>query len=132
MPVIEELDSFKNKPGELGNNARTIIRYCFSLSYTQLERKLDSLREKGSFAAGVKMPNGGVLKIVTEETVQAPQTPSLSTSSSFANLQSPSSPTVASAPSISIPLSDKVWYFFCNLKERFSGWLTNCIQMEIG
>jgi PhoH-like ATPase len=46
MPVIEELDSFKSKSGELGNNARTIIR------------KLDALRQINHLGHGAVMENG--------------------------------------------------------------------------
>jgi PhoH-like ATPase len=49
--VIEELDQFKKDSSELGRNARTIAR------------NLDALREKGGLADGVKMPNGGHLKV---------------------------------------------------------------------
>ncbi|MDH3349692.1 MAG: PIN domain-containing protein, partial [Desulfobulbaceae bacterium] len=55
MSVIEELDSFKSRNDELGRNARMVVR------------NLDLLRTKGSLGDGVKMENGGVLRIYTEK-----------------------------------------------------------------
>jgi PhoH-like ATPase len=52
MPVIEELDKFKKETNELGRNARGVIR------------RLDALREHGRLGDGVKMDNGGTLKII--------------------------------------------------------------------
>jgi PhoH-like ATPase len=52
MPVIEELDKFKRETNELGRNARGVIR------------RLDHLREHGRLGDGVKMDNGGTLKII--------------------------------------------------------------------
>jgi len=54
MSVIEELDKFKSRNDELGRNARKVIR------------NLDLLRTKGPLGKGVKMENGGLLKIYTE------------------------------------------------------------------
>jgi PhoH-like ATPase len=54
MTVIEELDSFKRHNDELGRSARQVIR------------KLDSLRASGSLKDGVRMENGGILKITVE------------------------------------------------------------------
>ncbi|MDH4319552.1 MAG: PIN domain-containing protein, partial [Desulfobulbaceae bacterium] len=54
MSVIEELDKFKSRNDELGRNARKVIR------------NLDLLRTKGPLGKGVKMENGGILKIYTE------------------------------------------------------------------
>ena len=51
MPVIEELDKFKKESSELGRNARGVIR------------RLDHFRERGRLGDGVKMDNGGLLKI---------------------------------------------------------------------
>ncbi|MDR3125090.1 MAG: PhoH family protein [Endomicrobium sp.] len=51
MIVIEELDSFKKLNDERGRNARLI------------SRKLDSLRVNGKLSDGVKIKNGGVIKI---------------------------------------------------------------------
>jgi len=56
MSVIEELDKFKSRNDELGRNARKVIR------------DLDHLREAGSLRIGVRMENGGILKIVLEKT----------------------------------------------------------------
>lgn len=49
--VIEEIDNFKNDMSELGRNAREVSRH------------IDSLREKGSLASGVKLPTSGILTI---------------------------------------------------------------------
>ncbi len=54
MTVIEELDSFKRHNDELGRSARHVIR------------QLDTLRSRGSLKDGVKMENGGILKISVE------------------------------------------------------------------
>lgn len=55
MTVIEELDKFKKNNDELGRNARNVIR------------TLDSLRTLGSLGGdGVKMENGGTLKITVD------------------------------------------------------------------
>ncbi len=51
IEVIEEIDRFKRESTELGQNARTV------------SRMLDSLRGEGSLSEGVKLPNGGHLKI---------------------------------------------------------------------
>ncbi len=51
IEVIEEIDRFKRESSELGQNARTV------------SRMLDSFRGPGSLSAGVKLPNGGKLKI---------------------------------------------------------------------
>jgi len=55
MTVIEELDNFKSHSDELGRNARRVVRH------------LDALRAKGRLGEGVKMDNGGVLRIITHE-----------------------------------------------------------------
>jgi len=49
--VIEEIDQFKKDISELGRNARQVSRY------------LDTYRERGNLGVGVKMDNGGVLKV---------------------------------------------------------------------
>ena len=54
MTVIEELDNFKRHNDELGRSARHVIR------------QIDQLRSKGSLKDGVKMENGGILRIVVE------------------------------------------------------------------
>ncbi len=51
MTVIEELDKFKKNNDELGRNARHVIR------------TLDKLRSLGSLGTGVRMDNGGTLRI---------------------------------------------------------------------
>ena len=51
--VLEELDNHKSRQDEVGRNAR------------QISRTLDDLRKIGSLAVGVKLPNGGTLRIVT-------------------------------------------------------------------
>ena len=56
--VIEEIDTFKKDLNELGRNARQVARY------------LDSFRAQGSLGDGVKLPNGGVLKVAfTKRTI---------------------------------------------------------------
>lgn len=52
IEVIEEIDRFKRESTELGQNARTV------------SRMLDGLRDKGFLNKGVKLPNGGKLRIV--------------------------------------------------------------------
>jgi PhoH-like ATPase len=51
IEVIEEIDHFKRESTELGQNARTV------------SRMLDGFRGEGSLSEGVKLPNGGRLKI---------------------------------------------------------------------
>jgi PhoH-like ATPase len=51
IEVIEEIDRFKRESTELGRNARTV------------SRMLDGFRGDGSLSEGVKLPNGGTLKI---------------------------------------------------------------------
>lgn len=48
---MEELDRIKNDDGERGMNARHVVRM------------LDKLRTEGSLTDGVKLPNGGNLRI---------------------------------------------------------------------
>ncbi|MDB6026706.1 MAG: PhoH family protein [Verrucomicrobiales bacterium] len=55
IEVIEEIDRFKRESSELGQNARAV------------SRTLDSLRGKGQLAKGVKLPNGGKLRIAFRE-----------------------------------------------------------------
>jgi PhoH-like ATPase len=52
IEVIEEIDRFKRESSELGQNARTV------------SRALDSLRGKGHLNNGVKLDNGGTLRII--------------------------------------------------------------------
>ena len=51
IEVIEEIDRFKRESTELGRNARTV------------SRMLDGFRGDGSLSEGVKLPNGGKLRI---------------------------------------------------------------------
>jgi PhoH-like ATPase len=52
IEVIEEIDRFKRESSELGQNARNV------------SRTLDSLRAKGHLNKGVKLDNGGTLRII--------------------------------------------------------------------
>ena len=52
IEVIEEIDRFKRESSELGQNARTV------------SRALDALRANGSLSKGVKLENGGKLRII--------------------------------------------------------------------
>ena len=52
IDVIEELDRFKRESNELGSNARTF------------SRTLDKLREKGKLNKGVRLENGGCLRVI--------------------------------------------------------------------
>jgi len=54
IEVIEEIDRFKRESSELGQNARSV------------SRSLDEFRQSGALSDGVKLPNGGRLKIVYE------------------------------------------------------------------
>ncbi|MBN1622416.1 MAG: PhoH family protein [Endomicrobiales bacterium] len=51
MAVIEELDGLKRSRDERGRSVRLVIR------------KLNELRAKGRFSEGIKLDNGGILKI---------------------------------------------------------------------
>jgi PhoH-like ATPase len=55
IEVIEEIDRFKRESSELGQNARTV------------SRMLDGFRGEGSLSAGVKLPNGGKLRITVQK-----------------------------------------------------------------
>src|ERR1700722_7647581 len=55
IEVIEEIDRFKRESSELGQNARAV------------SRSLDALRAKGHLNKGVKLENGGMLRIVFHE-----------------------------------------------------------------
>jgi PhoH-like ATPase len=55
IEVIEEIDRFKRESSELGQNARTV------------SRTLDALRAKGHLNKGVKLENGGTLRIIFHE-----------------------------------------------------------------
>ena len=52
IDVIEEIDRFKRESTELGQNARTV------------SRMLDGFRGAGRLSEGVKLPNGGQLRII--------------------------------------------------------------------
>ena len=51
MVVLEELDHFKKAEGEIGANARRVIRY------------LEQLRQKGDLIKGVSLENSGKLRV---------------------------------------------------------------------
>jgi len=53
LPVLEELDNLKKHSGGLGKFAREVIR------------ELDNLRNKGKLSEGIKLENGGTLKVMT-------------------------------------------------------------------
>jgi PhoH-like ATPase len=55
IEVIEEIDRFKRDSSERGQNARAV------------SRALDKLRSSGSLSEGVKLANGGKLRIVFRE-----------------------------------------------------------------
>jgi PhoH-like ATPase len=55
IEVIEEIDRFKRESTELGQNARTV------------SRALDGLRAQGSLSEGVKLENGGCLRIIFQK-----------------------------------------------------------------
>jgi PhoH-like ATPase len=55
IEVIEEIDRFKRESSELGQNARAV------------SRMLDAFRTEGRLSEGVKLPNGGRLKIVFQK-----------------------------------------------------------------
>ena len=52
IEVIEEIDRFKRESSDLGQNARNV------------SRSLDALRGKGRLNKGVKLDNGGILRII--------------------------------------------------------------------
>jgi len=54
IEVIEEIDRFKRESTELGQHARTV------------SRMLDGFRAGGRLSEGVKLPNGGRLKVLYE------------------------------------------------------------------
>ncbi|MGP8201591.1 MAG: PhoH family protein [Limisphaerales bacterium] len=55
IEVLEEIDRFKRESSELGQNARAV------------SRTLDALRAKGHLNKGVKLENGGLLRIIFQE-----------------------------------------------------------------
>jgi PhoH-like ATPase len=60
IEVIEEIDRFKRASSELGQNARTV------------SRNLDALRQKGHLNKGVKLDNGGRLRILVHDQSDGP------------------------------------------------------------
>lgn len=54
ITAIEELDRFKKESTERGRNARAVIR------------KLDEVRKTGKLSDGIKLSNGGILKIIVQ------------------------------------------------------------------
>lgn len=53
LPVLEELDTFKSKPGELGANARKVAHY------------LDDARKRGKLSEGVSIgEDGGTISVI--------------------------------------------------------------------
>jgi PhoH-like ATPase len=58
IEVIEEIDRFKRESTELGQNARSV------------SRMLDGFRGEGRLSEGVRLPNGGKLKIVFQKNGQ--------------------------------------------------------------
>ncbi|BBJ27170.1 PhoH family protein [Athalassotoga saccharophila] len=62
LPVIEEIDKLKGRPGEIGMSAR------------QVARELDNLRKNGKLFKGVKIDGGGTLKVeVIEDFKEMPR-----------------------------------------------------------
>ncbi|MCB9728928.1 MAG: PhoH family protein, partial [Deltaproteobacteria bacterium] len=53
--VIEEVDTFKKDPTELGRNAREIAR------------RIDAMRTNGSLTEGVPLPDAGLLRVVVSD-----------------------------------------------------------------
>ncbi|MDD2774287.1 MAG: PhoH family protein [Elusimicrobiales bacterium] len=60
IAVIEELDGFKSHGDELGKNARLT------------SRRLDELRKKGKLSEGVKLENGGTVRITLDPETALP------------------------------------------------------------
>ncbi|MBF0197319.1 MAG: PhoH family protein [Planctomycetes bacterium] len=58
MAVIEELDSMKTRSDEIGRNARRVIR------------DLDNLRDRGKLGDGVRIDEGGIIKIISSKTME--------------------------------------------------------------
>ena len=67
-PVLEELDRFKDREGEIGKNARQVVR------------ELNELRKVGNLSEGVVVtPKGGVLTVILVDS-QGARSPSLNLS----------------------------------------------------
>ena len=60
ITVIEELDKFKRDVNAVGRNAR------------QVSRMIDGFRAKGKLSKGVKLDNGGTLRVMTDLGKQPP------------------------------------------------------------
>jgi PhoH-like ATPase len=59
-PVLEELDRFKDREGEIGKNARQVVR------------ELNELRKVGNLSDGVQVtPKGGVLTVILMDAIGA-------------------------------------------------------------
>lgn len=65
MVVLEELDRHKSRPDEVGRNAR------------QVTRTLDGLRERGGLYEGVKLNQGGTLRVGRMDAIKDVQLPGL-------------------------------------------------------
>ena len=59
--VVEEVDNFKRQLNELGRSAR------------QFSRVLDEFRAQGNLAKGVRMPEGGLIRVLTTDRKYLPQ-----------------------------------------------------------
>ncbi len=57
ITVIEEIDQFKKDINDIGRNAR------------QVSRILDKFREKDNLAKGVRLDNGGMLRVEIDQSV---------------------------------------------------------------
>ena len=66
--VLEELDTHKRRPDEVGKNARKSVRM------------LDKLREKGSLDEGITLENGGTVTILSSDKITCPFPQDLDTS----------------------------------------------------
>jgi PhoH-like ATPase len=64
LPVLEELDRLKKESGNVGKHARDVIR------------KLDALRKKGNLKNGIRLENGGILKVMVLSEDQVSEVPS--------------------------------------------------------
>lgn len=53
IAVLEELDNHKSRQDEVGQNARSV------------SRSLDELRQQGSLLDGIRLRNGGLLKVIS-------------------------------------------------------------------
>ena len=60
IEVIEEIDRFKRESNELGRSARTV------------SRMLDGWRAQGHLGDGIRLPGGGMLRILFESAPTSP------------------------------------------------------------